>query len=98
MSSEMSGAYGRGRRWRSWKHLMIKIVASVGLASVVAFSAWAQSYDPSIGSGNLNMTGQADLSFSPPIRRVGRLRCDLDMDCRREELVGPLRPRPWKKR
>ena len=80
-----------------WKYLMIGIVATVGLASIVAFSAWAQSYDPSIGSGNLNTTGHDDIS-PPPTRRVGKLLCDLDMDCRREELVGPPIPRPRKKR
>src|SRR5215208_3413798 len=45
-----------------WKGVMIKIVAAVALASVVAFSAWAQSYDPSVGSGNLNTTRHDDMS------------------------------------
>jgi hypothetical protein len=80
-----------------WKGVMIKIVAAVALASVVAFSAWAQSYDPSVGSGNLNTTRHDDMS-PPSIRRVGKLLCDLDMDCHREELVGPTIPRPRKKR
>jgi hypothetical protein len=74
---------------------MIKIAAALTVTSVVAFSAWAQSYDPSIGSGNLNTTGHDDIS-ARPIRRVGKLLCDLDMDCRREELVPT--PRPRKKR
>src|SRR5215211_3762402 len=71
-----------------WKCLMIKMVAALALTSVLAFSARAQSYDPSIGSGNLNTTGHEDISPAP-IRRVGKLLCDLDMDCRREELAGP---------
>jgi hypothetical protein len=79
----------------AWKYLMIKIIAAVGLASVVPFSAWAQSYDPSIGSGNLNTTGHEYIS-PPPIRRVGKLLCEIDMDCRHEE-VAPT-PRPRKKR
>jgi hypothetical protein len=33
---------------------MNKLIAAVALATVVASPAFAQSYDPSVGSGNLN--------------------------------------------
>jgi hypothetical protein len=35
---------------------MSKYIAAMALATVVASSAFAQSYDPSVGSGNLNAT------------------------------------------
>ena len=35
---------------------MSKFIAAMALATVVASSAFAQSYDPSVGSGNLNAT------------------------------------------
>jgi len=33
---------------------MSKLIAAVALATLVAFPAFAQSYDPSVGSGNVN--------------------------------------------
>jgi hypothetical protein len=75
--------------------LMIKIVAAVALAIVVAdASAFAQSYDPSIGSGNITRIGPEDA----PSKRVGKLRCELDTDCSRQEFVGPTIPRPRNRR
>jgi hypothetical protein len=77
--------------------LIINIVLGIFLTNVVAVSASAQSFDPSVGSGNLNAAGFP--THSPtPIRRVGKLQCDLDTDCQREELVSPMTPNPRKRR
>jgi len=68
--------------------LMIKIVAAVALAIVVVdASAFAQSYDPSIGSGNITRIGPGDA----PSNRAGKLSCELDTDCSHQELVGRFR-------
>jgi len=80
-----------------WKCLMTKLVAAVALASIIGSSALAQSYDPSVGSGNLNTTGHEGAAHAPT-RRVGELQCDFDMDCRRQELVDPPIPRLRNKR
>jgi hypothetical protein len=77
--------------------LIIKIVVGIFLTSVVAVSASAQSFDPSVGSGNLN-TVRFPAHSPTPIRRVGKLQCDLDTDCQREELVNPVTPNPRKRR
>jgi hypothetical protein len=75
---------------------MIKIVAAVALAIVVVdASAFAQSYDPSIGSGNITRIGPED---APSKNRVGKLRCELDTDCSHQEFVGRTIPRPRNRR
>jgi len=48
---------------------MSKFIAAMAFATVVASSAFAQSYDPSVGSGNLNATpyrGGQTLQGAPP--------------------------------
>jgi hypothetical protein len=48
-------------------NVMSKLVTAVALAIVLAAPAFAQSYDPSIGSGNLNtMTGSPGF-YLPPV-------------------------------
>ena len=79
---------------RALAFLMIKIVAAVALAIVVDASAFAQSYDPSIGSGNITRTRPEDA----PSKRVGKLLCEVDTDCSRQEFVGPTIPRPRNRR
>jgi hypothetical protein len=46
---------------------MGKLVAAAALATIVAFPAFAQSYDPSIGSGNLGTTTGSPGIYAPPV-------------------------------
>jgi hypothetical protein len=48
------------------ENVMGKLVAAAALATVAAFPAFAQSYDPSIGSGNLNTTTGSPGIYAPP--------------------------------
>ena len=51
---------------------MSKVVIAAALASVVAFPAFAQSFDPSLGSGNLSTTIVSPGILAPvcEVRRV----------------------------
>jgi hypothetical protein len=53
-------------------NVMTKLFAAMALATVVASSAFAQSYDPSIGSGNLTGNGSLGVYVRPrcEVRRV----------------------------
>jgi hypothetical protein len=43
------------------RRVMKTIIAAAGLATLIAFPAFAQSYDPSVGSGNIAPRAQAQV-------------------------------------
>ena len=56
----------RGRTESEGKDVMIKVAIAVVLATVVASTALAQSFDPHIGSGNLGATAESGVTYLPP--------------------------------
>lgn len=73
---------------------MCRLVAAAALATLVVSPAFTQSYDPSVGSGNITAPSPSDLAPESPAARRGLIYVRLN--CARCHAVDQVSPSPVK--